>query len=170
MSIPNARLNKNWVGIELDEPAERKKFRKALMRANTEHNRKKRKGFSIFTPYWESTFIDWLIYECTLAVCGCVCTEKNNEWCEFEVNASGCQSEGICLEAKFVIPTKEFTKAELKEIVPGCGEYYPGKKTRIKKAGKPTYGTTFGPFGFPEKYCTRIEWWYDNDYDEQEEY
>lgn len=168
MPIQNAKLNKRWLGVELDELAERKKFRRALMRANAEFMRKDRKDASIYTPYWHSDFIDWLIYDCTLAVCGCVCTEKNNEWCEFEVNSSGCQTEGICLDAKFVIPTKEFSKAELAEIVPGCGEYYPARKTRVKKAGKPAYGTTFGPFGFPEKFCDHIEWWYDAYYDESD--
>jgi hypothetical protein len=167
MPTPNAGLNRNWVGVELDDAPNRKAFRRALMRARRKFERGERRDASVLTPYWPCAFADWLVYDCALAVCGCVCVERGEETCEFEVEASGCQTEGICVCATFVVPTREFTRRQLEEIVPACGEYYPKRRKRVAVVdGKPVWGVSFGPFDFPDRYCTRLEWWYDPYYDE----
>ncbi len=167
MNIPNARLNSRWVGAELDDAPARGDFRRALMRARRRFERRERKTAEISTPYWKCAFADWLVYDCSLAVCGCVCVDDSGDVYDFEVEAAGCQTEGICVCADFVIPKREFTRRQRAEILPCCGEYHPMRRTRAADAeGKPVRGWTFGPFDFPEKYCTRLDWWYDPYYDE----
>lgn len=146
------KLNRKWCGVEFDVEKHRKRFRRSLMKAASDFGRRHRRCAYIHTPYWESDFNDWLIYDCTLGVAGCVCTEKNDDFCVFETDATGCQTEGICMRATFVIPTSEFSVKELTEIVPGCGEYYPCH-------WKGAIGS-FGPFG-RRKYIKKLEWWYD---------
>ena len=157
----NRKLNRKWCGVELDVEKHRKRFRRALMKASSDFGRGRRCSAYVVTPYWKSDFNDWLIYDCTLGVAGCVCTEKDEDHCVFEVDSTGCQEEGICMRAYFYIPTSEFSRKELKEIVPGCGEYYPRhRKGTIDEYGKLTYGFTYGPFD-KKKYITKLEWWYD---------
>ncbi len=147
-----------WVGLEFDYDCDRAKFRRRLMRYAAEFNRGKRKTGGLVTRYWSSGFNDWMLYECTLAVCGCVCVSRDDRTCVFEVEAAGCQEEGICVRATFEIPTVAFTRRQLEEIVPGCGEYYPAVRTRK--------GLAFGPFAH-KKFITRLEWWYDSSYDDE---
>jgi hypothetical protein len=147
-----------WVGLEFDDDGHRARFRKRLMRYAAEFNRRKRASDGLVTPYWRSSFNDWLLYDCTLAVCGCVCVSRGDSTCVFEVEAAGCQEEGICVRATFAIPTKAFTARQLQEIVPGCGEYYPAVQTRN--------GLSFGPFS-DTKFITKLEWWYDASSDER---
>lgn len=157
MGATRIRGAAGWVGVEFDDDGARADFRRRLMRYAAEFNRGARKTDGLRTPYWRSSFNDWMLYDCTLAVCGCVCVARDAGSCTFEVEAAGCQEEGICVRATLTIPTSEFTAEQLLEIVPGCGEYYPAVKTRK--------GLSFGPFERQE-YINGLEWWYDSSYDE----
>ena len=74
----------------------------------------------------------------------------------FSAYCSGVSSEGICLDAEFVIPTSEFTRGELKYMVHDF-EHHP-----CLDFGK---GVHYGPFAKTE-YISRLTWWYDDSYDE----
>lgn len=156
-----SRMNMRWVGQELDDEDVRKRFRRALMRARANFNRPGRKlgTASVFTPYWKSDFIDWLVYEGTLNPCGARVESITPDFVTFEANCSGVQSEGICLDATFMIPTSEFTRSQLKQMVHDF-EWYPCE-------GTPN-GVTYGPFDKTE-YITELEWWYDGSYDDGSE-
>lgn len=157
MADATAKGPARWVGLEFDYDCDRAKFRRQLMRYAAEFNRGRRATNGLVTPYWRSSFNDWMIYECTLAVCGCACVERDDSTCTFEAEAAGCQEEGVCVRATFVMPARAFTREQLREIVPGCGEYYPAARTRK--------GLAFGPFAY-RKFITKLEWWYDSSYDD----
>lgn len=161
----NAKLNLHWVGKQFDDDEVRRKFRKVLMERARKHRKDRDSQQCVLTPYWHSDFNDWLIYESTVKCCGVVCTERNDEVCLFEADTTGVQTEGICCVAHFEIPTREFTPKQLKEIVPGCGEYFPLKEWRLPGG---IWRIDYGPFSNPA-YVKRLEWWYDEWEDIKEE-
>lgn len=165
-----SRMNMRWVGQELDDEGVRKRFRRALMRARANFNRSGRKlgAASIFTPYWKSDFIDWLVFEGTLNPCGARVESITPDFVTFGVDCSGVQTEGVCLDATFVIPASEFTGPQLMQMVHDFGHYPCGEKL-IYETGNPSPVAkviTYGPFDNTE-YITELEWWYDGSYDER---
>lgn len=156
-----SRLDRYWPKFDFDDDGSRAKFRRALMRRAADCAHGRRATREILTPYWESGFNDWLLYEGTLAVCGAVCTERTDGYCTFEADASGVQSEGICMLATFVIPTREFTDSQLAGIVPGCGEYHPLGRRCL---GDGVWVADYGPFD-DGRYVKSLAWWYDGYYD-----
>ena len=145
-----------WFGKDFDDKRARGCLRRALMRRAKEYAKGKREDPSLVTPYWKSDFNDWMLYESTIKCCGVVCVERDDDLCVFEADTSGVQNEGICMIARFEIPTREFTKRQLKDIVPSCGEYFPERTKRVD--GK--WQTGYGPFE-NEKYIKSLSWWYD---------
>ena len=149
-------LNRKWIGQEFEDNETRKRFRRSLITALRNWRAGKRETSEVETPYWKSDFNDWLVYESTLLPCGCKVESITPQFVTFSAYCSGVSSEGICLDAEFVIPTSEFTRAQLKQMV-HTFEYYPTSQS--------DKGVSYGPFTKTE-YISRLTWWYDDSYDE----
>ena len=144
---------KRWVGQELDDDATRKKFIRHLKRWHNEFT----------TPYWKSDFNDWLIYDCTVHPCGLQVDSIAKDFVTLCANCEGVQTEGICLDVTFKVPTKLFKTQDLVKMI---GPY------RYHKNGPAMRFEWFPEMDDPRInpiYITEMSWWYDEFYDEKEE-
>lgn len=133
----------SWFGLEIDDEGNRRKLRRSL--------RRRAKGYT--TLYWKSDFIDWLVYEGTVFPCGLKVKEITPDFCTFVADATGVQSEGICLVATFVVATAKFTRCELKQMVHDFEFSASGKRLGAL---------------FPTETIAKLEWHYDGAYDDTE--
>lgn len=131
----------SWFGPEFDDEGNRRKLRRSL--------RRRAKGYT--TLYWNSDFIDWLVYEGTIFPCGPKVKSVTPDFCTFEADAAGVQSEGICLTAVFKVETVKFTRCELKQMVHDFEFSASGERLCAL---------------FPTETIVRLEWHYDGAYDE----
>ena len=142
-----------WFGLELDEDANRDILLRSL----------KRRRDCVSTPYWNSDFVNWLIYECTIHPCGVHVESIDEEVVTLCAHCEGVQTQGICLDAIFKVPTADFTMADFVKMI---GPY------RYHK-----HGPAFRFEWFPRLNDTRIgyknivelRWWYDGFYDDSED-
>lgn len=144
---------KRWVGQELDDNAVRKKFIRHLKRW---HN-----GFT--TPWWDCGFNKWLVYGATIQPCGLIVESIAEGVVTLVADCTGVQTEGICLEATFKVPTKLFKTQDLVKMI---GPY------RYHKNGPAMRFEWFPEMDDPRInpiYITDMAWWYDPVYDESAE-
>lgn len=141
-----------FVGKELDDDKLRKTFREHLMNWHNEFT----------TPYWDCGFVNWLIYEGTIGPCGLMVDSIDRCFVKLHADGAGVQQEGICLTARFKVPTDSFTKDELAKMIG------PTKYTE--------HGPSFRFEWFPKStdrrvqpcYIEELEWYYDSSYDESD--
>lgn len=141
---------KRWVGQELDDDAVRKKFIRHLKRWHNEFT----------TPYWKSNFNDWLIYECTVHHCGLHVKSIDEEVVTLCAYCVGIQTEGICLNVTFKVPTKLFKISDLAMMIGPYRYHKNGPATRFEWYPK-LDDTRINPV-----YITEMAWWYDESKDE----
>ena len=142
-----------WFGLELDDDANRDILLRSL----------KRRRDCVTTPYWNSNFVNWLIYECTIHPCGVSVESIDKEVVTLCAHCEGVQTQGICLDAIFKVPTADFTMADFVKMI---GPY------RYHK-----HGPAFWFEWFPRLNDTRIgdknivelRWWYDGFYDDSKD-
>lgn len=143
---------KRWVGQELDDDAVRKKFIRHLKKWHNEFT----------TPYWKSDFIDWLIYDCTIHPCGLSVESIDEMFVTLCAHCAGVQTEGICLDATFKVPTRMFKTPDFVKMI---GPY------RYHKHG-PACRFAWFPRADDERisarHITELRWWYDECEDETE--
>lgn len=132
-----------WIDQDFDDEKVRWDFRRALRRRK-----------ELVTPYWKSSFNDWLVYKGAIFPCGVKVKEISSTYCTFEADSSGVQSEGICLIAEFRIETYRFTRKDLTQMVRGF-EFHP-KGERLMAL-------------FDTKNITSLTWFYDGSYDDSED-
>lgn len=143
---------KRWVGQELNDDATRKGFVRHLKRWHNEFT----------TPYWKSDFNDWLIYDCTIHPCGLSVESIDEMFVTLCAHCVGVQTEGICLDATFKVPTRMFKTPDLVKMIgpyryhkhgPACRfAWYPRMDDRRISAC----------------HITELRWWYDECEDETE--
>lgn len=144
---------KRWVGQELDDDAVRKRFIRHLKRWHNEFT----------TPWWDCKFNKWLVYECTINPCGVHVESITEGAVTLSARCSGAQTEGICLEATFMVPLAMFQVPDLMKMI---GPY------RYSKNGPVTRFEWFPKMGdmrIDPVYITEMAWWYDEFYDESNE-
>lgn len=134
----------HWFGKDLDDDAVRRRFRKALRRCGEPYR-------TLYTPYWQSDFNDFLIFGGTLVPCGAMVDSIDPDATWLTVDCAGVQTEGICLVARFRIPTTAFTRRELEGMTYGF-EFHPAP-VRVEEV-------------FTRERITGLEWRYDPMYDE----
>lgn len=143
---------KRWVGQELNDDATRKRFIRHLKRWHNEFT----------TPYWKSDFNDWLIYDCTVHPCGLSVESIDEMFVTLCAHCAGVQTEGICLDATFKVPTRLFKTPDLVKMV---GPY------RYHKHG-PACRFAWYPRMDDKRisacHITELRWWYDECEDETE--
>lgn len=140
-----------WFGLELDDDGSRAAMLRSL----------KRRAKPVTTPYWKSGFVDWLVYEGTIRPCGLHVESIDEEKVTLCAHCVGVQTEGICLDATFEVPTADF---DTKDIVRMVGPY------RYHKHGPACRFEWFPRVTDPRvgsANITELEWWYDPFYDEK---
>ena len=141
-----------WVGQELNDDATRKRFIRHLKRWHNEFT----------TPYWKSDFNDWLIYDCTVHPCGLSVESIDEMFVTLCAHCVGVQTEGICLDATFKVPTRMFKTPDFVKMI---GPY------RYHKHG-PACRFAWFPRADDERisarHITELRWWYDECEDETE--
>ena len=145
-----SRMNMRWVGADLDNEANRRKFIRFLKGWHNE----------MTTPYWDTPFVNWLIYECTIHPCGLRVESITEDFVTLCAHCAGVQTEGICLDATFKVPTRMFKTPDLVKMI---GPY------RYHKNG-PAMRFEWFP-GMNDKrvgpeHIAELAWWYDESYDE----
>lgn len=141
---------KRWVGQELDNPVVRKRFIRHLKRWHNEFT----------TPYWSCEFIDWLIYECTIHPCGLRVESITEDFVTMCAHCAGVQTEGICMDATFKVPTDEFKTPDLVKMIGPYRHHKHGPATRFEWFPRPDDPRIH------ESYITELAWWYDESEDE----
>ena len=144
---------KRWVGQELDDPFVRKIFIRHLKRWHNEFT----------TRWWDCGFNQWLVYECTINPCGLKIDSIAEDVVTMRAHCDGIQTEGICLEATFKVPTKLFKTSDLVKIIGPHRHHKNGPATRFEWFPK-LDDPRINPI-----YITEMSWWYDESYDESEE-
>ena len=141
---------KRWVGQELDDSVVRKKFIRHLKRWHNEFT----------TPWWDCGFNKWLVYGATIQPCGLHVESIAEGVVTLTADCTGVQTEGICLEVTFRVPTTMFQTPDLMKMI---GPY------RYQKNGPVTRFKWFPENDDPRInpiYITEMAWWYDPVYDE----
>lgn len=142
-----------WFGLELDKDSNRNILLRSL----------KRRRDCVSTPYWNSDFVNWLIYECTIHHCGVSVESIDNEVVTLCAHCAGVQTQGICLDAIFKVPTADFTMADFVKMI---GPY------RYHKHGPACRFEWFPRLNDPrigDKNIVELRWWYDGFYDDSED-
>lgn len=142
-----------WVGQDLDADDVRSRFLRQLRRSP--------KGFT--TPYWNNGFINWLVYECTINPCGLRVKSIEELFVTLCAHCAGVQTEGICLDATFKVPTRMFKTPDLVKMIGPYRYHKNGPVCRFE--------------WFPRRddrriapcHIVQLEWWYDESYDETKE-
>lgn len=142
-----------WFGLELDDSVHRGKMVRSL----------KRHGKPVTTPYWNSDFVNWLIYECTIHPCGLHVESIDEEKVTLCAHCAGVQTEGICLDATFEVPTRMFFTPDFVKMIGPYRYHKHGPACRFA-----WYPRVSDPRVDP-KYITELEWWYDPSEDETED-
>lgn len=109
----------------------------------------KRRNDKLTTPWWESSFNMWLVYEATIHPVGLELESIDRWFVTLHANCEGVQSEGICLKATFKIPLREFKLGELLKMIESFQWFPDDADHRIA----------------PE-FITELSWWYDAFYDD----
>lgn len=141
---------KRWVGKDLNDDRTRKRFVYHL------------KGWynKFTTPYWKNPFIDWLVYESTIRPCGLSVESIDEAVVTLRAHCAGVQTEGICLDAIFKVPTTEFTTSDFVKMI---GPY------RYHKHG-PACRFEWFPRSNDKRispcHIAELRWWYDEHEDE----
>lgn len=143
---------KRWVGKDFNRDRTRKRFIEHLKGWHNEFT----------TPYWRSAFIDWLVYEATIHPCGLRVKSITEDFVTLCAHCAGVQTEGICLDATFKVPTDRFKTVDLVKMIGPHRYHRHGPVMRFEWFPKLT-----DPRIDP-KYITELAWWYDNYYDETE--
>ena len=141
---------KRWVGQELDDESVRKRFIRHLKKWHNEFT----------TPWWDCGFNKWLVYGATIQPCGLRVESIAEGIVTLIADCTEVQTEGICLEVTFRIPTTMFQTPDLMKMI---GPY------RYQKNGPVTRFKWFPENDDPRInpiYITDMAWWYDSRYDE----
>ena len=144
---------KRWVGQELDDDAVRKRFIRHLKKWHNEFT----------TPWWDCDFNKWLVYECTINPCGLKVDSIAEDVVTMRAQCDGVQTEGICLEATFKVPTKLFKTPDLVKMIGPYRYHKNGPAIRFEWFPK------MNDQRIDPVYITEMAWWYDEFYDESEE-
>lgn len=144
---------KRWVGSEFDDDAVRARFVRHLKRWHNEFT----------TPYWKSNFNDWLIYECTIGPCGLSVEHIDMSYVTLCAHCAGVQTDGICLDAVFRVPTQEFRTQDLVKMIGPYRYHKNGPAMRFEWFPRVT-DKRISPCHISE-----LRWWYDGTNDETEE-
>lgn len=143
---------KQWEGVDLDNDANRAKFVRFL------------KGWhgEMTTGYWESGFTRWLVYDCTVRPCGLRVEKISEDFVTLCAHCAGVQTEGICLDATFMVPTAKFKPAELYNMIGPYRWHIHGPACMFTWAPRRSDGRV------DPMYITELSWWYDEVYDKSE--
>ena len=144
---------KRWVGKDFDDDAVRRRFIRHLMSWHNEFT----------TPYWKSDFNDWLIYEGTIKPCGLRVESITEDFVTLLANCAGVQTDGICLDATFKVPTTDFTVSELVTMIGPFRYHRNGPAVRF------TWYPRIRDGRIKPCYITELVWWYDGFYNEGDE-
>ena len=141
---------RRWVGRELDDDAVRKRFIRHLKRWHNEFT----------TPWWDCGFNRWLVYECTIGPCGLRVDSIAEDVVTLIADCSGVQTEGICLEVTFRVPTKLFKTPDFVKMIGPYRHHRNGPATRFG------WYPSLGDPRIDPVYVTEMAWWYDEFHDE----
>lgn len=142
-----------WFGLELEDDANRDILLRSL----------KRRSDCVKTPYWDSNFVNWLIYDCTIDSCGVHVESIGKYVVTLCAHCAGVQTQGICMEAIFNVPTADFTTADFVKMI-GPHRYH--------KNGPVFQFEWFPSLNDPRidaKHIDELMWWYDASYDASED-
>lgn len=142
-----------WFGLELNDAV----YRAIMLRSL------KRRAKPVTTPYWKSDFVDWLVYECTIRPCGLRVGSIDEEKVTLCAHCAGVQTEGICLDATFEVPTADFGTKDFARMIGPYRYHRHGPACRFE-----WYPDVSDPRVAPDK-ITELDWWYDPSKDETEE-
>ena len=144
---------KRWVGQELDDDAVRKRFIRHLKKWHNEFT----------TPWWDCGFNRWLVYECTIHPCGLGVESIAEDTVTLCAHCAGVQTEGICLDVTFKVPTKLFKTPDLMKIIGPYRYHKNGPEMRFE------WFPRINDQRIDPVYITEMAWWYDEFYEESGE-
>ena len=141
---------KRWVGQELDDPVVRKKFIRHLKKWHNEFT----------TPWWDCGFNKWLVYGATIQPCGLSVESIAEGVVTLIADCTGVQTEGICLEATFRIPTTMFQTPDLMKMIGPYRYHKNGSAMRFE------WFPRMDDKRISACHITELRWWYDECEDE----